>query len=112
MTSKMTRSTSMSRGMPGMPLMRMGGTTTVTRSSRTSRMGGFKIPGMMGTSTRRASPVFKMTGQKATLVNADQGEKYHPTSFPAVNALKDDNSFTHTKNKKGSWWKAEFKGGE
>jgi hypothetical protein len=53
-----------------------------------------------------------MTGQKATLVNADQGEKYHPTSFPAVNALKDDNSFTHTKNKKGSWWKAEFKGGE
>jgi hypothetical protein len=26
--------------------------------------------------------------------------------------LKNNNSFTHTKNKKGSWWKASFKGGE
>jgi hypothetical protein len=53
-----------------------------------------------------------MSGTKATLINADQGEKYHPSAYGASNALKNDNSFTHTKNKVGSYWKASFKGGE
>jgi hypothetical protein len=61
------------------------------------RMGGFgKLPTMT-----RQPPVFQMTGTKAKLVNADQGDKYHPTAYGANNALKNDNSFTHTKNKVG-----------
>jgi hypothetical protein len=68
------------------------------------KMGGFK--------NMRAPPTFKMTNSRATLVSADQGEKYHPTTYGAQNALKNDNSFTHTKNKVGSWWKASFKGGQ
>lgn len=53
-----------------------------------------------------------MSGTKAKLVNAEQGDKYHPSAYGAENALKNDNSFTHTKNKVGQWWKAKFAGGE
>lgn len=86
-----TTSTSRTSGVVP-PMMKMGGfkipgmggmTRRVVSSSSTSRWptmktGGFgmsgMIPGMMrttSTTTRRASPVFKMTGSKATLVNAD-----------------------------------------
>lgn len=59
------------------------------------RMGG--MGGMMrGMTKKRQPPVFKMTGSKAKLVSAEQGNKYHPTSYGAENALKNDNSFTHT----------------
>lgn len=105
------------------PMMKMGGwgkmpgmTRRVTTSSSMKRvpmpmmkMGGW---GKMGGMTRRSSPVFRMTGTKAVLINASQGDKYHPTLYGANNALKNDNSFTHTKNKVGQWWKASFKGGE
>jgi hypothetical protein len=90
----MRTTTSTSRTSSGPPMMKMGGfggfkmggmTRRVVSSSSTSRQGwptmktgGFgmsgMIPGMMrttSTTTRRASPVFKMTGSKATLVNAD-----------------------------------------
>jgi hypothetical protein len=53
-----------------------------------------------------------MSGTKAKLIKADQGPKYHPTAYGANNALKNNNSFTHTKNKKGAYWKASFSGGE
>lgn len=63
-------------------------------------------------SKTRQSPVFRMTGQKAQLHNASQNENYSRNNYQASNALKNDNSFTHTKNKVGQWWKASFKGGE
>jgi hypothetical protein len=57
-----------------MGMMRMGGMTRTVTSSSSSmkgmmRMGGMggMIPGM----TRRAPPVFKMTGTKARLVDAE-----------------------------------------
>jgi hypothetical protein len=53
-----------------------------------------------------------MSNNKITLQNASQGDNYHPTLYQAVNALQNNNKFTHTKNKVGQWWKAEFKGGE
>jgi len=65
------------------------------------KTGGFGMSGMMRSMTRRKPPVFKMSGAKATLINADQGDKYHPSAYGASNALKNDNSFTHTKNKVG-----------
>jgi hypothetical protein len=115
--STMMRSTSMTRSMPMPPMMKMGGfkpvmmrstSTSMTRSMPPMmKMGGMKMPGM-----RRPPPVFKMSNSKATLINADQGPKYSPTSYGANNALVNNNSFTHTTNKAGAWWKAQFKGGE
>jgi hypothetical protein len=90
-----TTSTSMRRTMP--PMMKMGGfkmggmTTTSTSMTRSMppmmKMGGFKMGGMMRGMTRREPPVFKMSGNKAKLVHAEQGPKYHPTSYGANNAL-------------------------
>jgi hypothetical protein len=61
-----------------------------------------KMPPMMKMGgMRRPPPVFKMSNTRAVLINADQGDKYHPTAYGANNALKNDNSFTHTKNKVG-----------
>jgi hypothetical protein len=99
-------------------MIRMGGSSTMrttTSTSTSSSMGGMMKmggTGMMRMGNRGSSPVFNMSGQKATLIKPEQGDKYHPTSYGAENALKNDNSFTHTKKKVGQFWKASFKGGE
>lgn len=108
-------------GPMGMPRMKMGGRTITSTSKSMMRMGGpmmrmggpMGMPmGMMkGMGKVRPPPVFKMTGTKAKLIKAEQNENYHPTSYQAGNALKNDNSFTHTKNKVGQTWKASFAGG-
>lgn len=76
-------------------------------------MGGFgKMPSMR-TMTRKAPPVFDMTGkQKATLVNAQQASPYGNNGYPATNAFSNGSKFTHTNKGVGMWWKATFKGGE
>lgn len=82
---------------------------TTTSTSTSSSMGGMMKmggTGMMRMGNRGSSPVFNMSGQKATLIKPEQGDKYHPTSYGAENALKNNNSFTHTKKKVGQWWKA------
>lgn len=89
----------------------MRSTSTTRTSGRMMRMGGFgKLP--MGMSKMRPSPVFKMSGAKATLHSASQSTNYSSSNYLAGNALKNDNSFTHTKAGAGQWWKASFKGGE
>jgi len=91
----------------------MGGMTTTTSTSMRRVMPGMmKMGGMGGMMTRRAPPVFKMSGRKATLTHAEQSPKYHPTSYGAEKALENNNAFTHTKNVVGAVWKAKFKGGE
>lgn len=65
-----TTSTSRTRTLP--PMMRMGG------------FGKMGLPGMMrpmGGMIPRPPPVFKMTGTKARLVDAEQNENYHPTNY-------------------------------
>jgi hypothetical protein len=110
-------------GVPkGVSMMRSGSmqpmrssSTRTMKTSSSSRMGGMIPMGMpmgMMRRTRREPAVFRMSNRKATLVNAEQNPKYHPTAYSAAEGLKNTNSFTHTKNVKGATWKASFKGGE
>jgi hypothetical protein len=114
---KMIRMGGTSTAMPMPRMIKMGGTgKMITSTSTTRTMGGMMkmggMGGMMRGMKRSPSPTFNMSGQKATLINPVQNPKYHKSSYGAENALKNNNSFTHTKNKKGSYWKASFKGGE
>jgi hypothetical protein len=77
------------------------------------KTGGFGPNPMMRMGGRRpAPPTFRMSGNKAALTNAQQSTNYNKqNSYPASNALKNNNSFTHTRKGVGQWWRASFKGG-
>merc|ERR1712178_310409 len=74
-TGKMIRMGSSSTMMPMPRMMKMGGTGKM--------MGGSTMMRSMGMMKRSPSPMFNMSGQKATLINPEQNEKFHPSAYGA-----------------------------
>jgi hypothetical protein len=81
-----------------------------------SRMGGFMGFGGAGMFRRgkAISLSFTMGNDKVTLnqSKAQQSNPYGNNGYPARNAFKGGNSFTHTRRGKGEFWKAPFVGGD